>query len=73
MPHDRLEETYSLADLAIRFALSPSAVSTVITGIRTPEQAKLNTRVSQLPPLDERALEVLSRHNWLRGVWYGGK
>jgi len=41
--------------------------------LRTPEQAKMNTRVSQLPPLDERALEVLSRHNWLRGVWYGGK
>jgi aryl-alcohol dehydrogenase-like predicted oxidoreductase len=68
-----LDETYSLADLAIRFALAPPAVSTVITGIRTPEQAKLNTRVSQLPPLDERALEVLGRHNWLRGVWYGGK
>ena len=68
-----LADTYSMADLAIRFALSPSAVSTVITGIRTSEQAVQNAAVSDLPPLSSDVLRVLARHNWLRGVWYGGK
>ena len=68
-----LSETYSLADLAIRFALSPPMVSTVITGIRNQQQAIANTRASSLPPLTPATLEVLARHNWLRGVWYAGK
>ncbi|XZE53442.1 aldo/keto reductase [Planctomycetaceae bacterium SH139] len=68
-----LADTYSLADLAIKFALAPEAVSTVITGIRNPAQAEQNAAVSELPELSERVLEVLTRHNWHRGVWYAGK
>jgi aryl-alcohol dehydrogenase-like predicted oxidoreductase len=68
-----LAETYSMADLAIRFALSPPAVSTVITGIRNEDQARLNAAASDLPPLSPETLRTLSRHNWMRGVWYGGK
>jgi aryl-alcohol dehydrogenase-like predicted oxidoreductase len=68
-----LAEEYSMADLAIKFALSPPAVSTVIVGMRNPEQARKNAAVSNMPPLSESALRLLARHNWLRGVWYGGK
>ena len=70
----KLQETYSLADLAIRFALDAApGVSSVITGIRSEEQARNNAAVSALPPLPETLLKRLRRHNWLRGVWYGGK
>jgi aryl-alcohol dehydrogenase-like predicted oxidoreductase len=68
-----LDHEYSLADLAIRFATSPSSVSTVITGIRNVQQAQQNARVSDLPELSSEVLSVLSRHNWMRGVWYSGK
>jgi aryl-alcohol dehydrogenase-like predicted oxidoreductase len=63
--------TYTLADAALRFALAPPAVSSVIAGIRNVEQAQLNAAVSDLPPLPEPLLLALRRHNWLRGVWYG--
>ncbi len=69
----KLENTYSLADLAIRFALEATAVSTVITGVRSEEQAKRNAAVSALPKLPITLSERLRRHNWLRGVWYSGK
>jgi aryl-alcohol dehydrogenase-like predicted oxidoreductase len=68
-----LAETYSMPELAIRFALSPPAVSTVITGIRNEDQARRNAAVSELHPLSADSLRALARHNWLRGVWYGGK
>ena len=68
-----LAEQYSLADVALKFALSPPAVSTVIAGIRNIEQAKQNARVSDLPELPNALLSDLQRHRWLRGVWYSGK
>ena len=68
-----LEDQYSLADIALKFALSPTAVSTVIAGIRNVDQAEKNSRVSELPNLPEPLLRDLRRHNWLRGVWYSGK
>lgn len=69
----KLQNTYSLSDLAIRFALDAPAVHSVITGIRTPEQATTNAAVSSLPRLPETLTQRLHRHNWLRGVWYSGK
>ena len=68
-----LNQTCSLADLALQFALHPTAVSSVIAGIRNPTQAEQNSRVSDLPPLSESLLRDLRRHNWHRGVWYSGK
>jgi aryl-alcohol dehydrogenase-like predicted oxidoreductase len=64
---------YSLADIALKFALSPWEVSTVIAGMRRVEQVQQNTRTSDLQDLPPALLEQLRRHNWLRGVWYGGK
>ena len=41
----------TLATAALKFALKPSAVSTVIPGIRNVQQAEMNIAVSDAPPL----------------------
>jgi aryl-alcohol dehydrogenase-like predicted oxidoreductase len=64
---------YTLAQAALKFVLAHPAVSTVIPGIRTAHQADLNCAVSDLPAMPAALLEKLHRHNWRRGVWYGGK
>jgi len=68
-----LADQYSLAEVALKFALAHPAVSTVIPGIRNPRQAELNAAASDKPDLPEPLMKKLRRHNWLRGVWYGGK
>jgi aryl-alcohol dehydrogenase-like predicted oxidoreductase len=63
----------NLATAALKFALKPSAVSTVIPGIRNVLQAEMNCGVSDLPPMSD-ALEIKLRdHNWRRAFWYSGK
>lgn len=64
---------YSMAQAAIKFVLAHPAVSTVIPGIRNVAQADANCRVSDLPAMGTELLTKLHRHNWRRGVWYGGK
>ncbi|QDV11571.1 General stress protein 69 [Rosistilla oblonga] len=66
-------QDYSVADLAIKFALSASGVGSVITGIRSAEQAELNAAVSDKLAVPDTLLHLLRRHNWRRGVWYAGK
>jgi len=68
-----LQDHFSLADLAIRFAMAPAAVSTVIVGMRNENQVRRNLAALSLPPLGEEILQHLRRHQWLRGVWYSGK
>jgi len=68
-----LAESHTLADVALRFALHPPCVSSVLAGIRNPRQAEQNAASSDSPPLPDGLLTTLRRHNWLRGVWYGGK
>ncbi|TWU39005.1 General stress protein 69 [Novipirellula aureliae] len=68
-----LEEDYTMADVALKFALSRPEVSTVIAGMRNVQQVEQNTRTSQLRDLPADMLTLLERHNWRRGVWYGGK
>jgi aryl-alcohol dehydrogenase-like predicted oxidoreductase len=68
-----LTDQYSLADVALKFVLARPEVSTVVVGMRSAEQAEMNTRVSQLRDLPNDFLEHLRRHDWRRGVWYGGK
>jgi aryl-alcohol dehydrogenase-like predicted oxidoreductase len=63
----------SMAQAALKFVLAHPAVSTVIPGIRNVAQADANCGVSDLPDLSADLLERLHRHNWRRGVWYGGK
>lgn len=67
------ESDYSMPELALKFALSHEAVSTVIPGIRNQHQAIMNTSVSDLPELSKDMLIRLQEHSWNRGFWYGGK
>jgi len=67
------ESGYTMAELALKFALSHEAVSTVIPGIRNQSQAIMNTSVSGLPELSDDILTRLREHTWNRGFWYGGK
>jgi aryl-alcohol dehydrogenase-like predicted oxidoreductase len=64
---------YSMPELALKFALTHEAVSTVIPGIRNRSQALMNIAVSELPELSEEQLLQLREHSWNRGFWYGGK
>ncbi len=68
-----LSDDYSMADVALKFALSRPEVSTVIAGMRTVKQVEQNTRTSQLRDLPDEAITRLRRHNWRRGIWYAGK
>lgn len=62
-----------LAVAALKFALKPREVSTVIPGIRNVRQAEMNLAVSDLPPMSEELEERLHAYNWRRGIWYAGK
>lgn len=64
---------YTMAQAAIKFVLAHPAVSTVIPGIRNVAQAEANCGVSDLVPMHADLIQQLHRHNWRRGVWYGGK
>lgn len=64
---------YTLPQAAIKWALAHPAVSTVIPGMRNVAQAEANCAVSNLPAMPEPLVTRLRRHNWRRGVWYGGK
>jgi aryl-alcohol dehydrogenase-like predicted oxidoreductase len=63
----------TLPEVALKFAMAHSAVSTVIPGIRTVQQAEANTAVSDLEDLPKELLLRLRSHAWLRAFWYGGK
>lgn len=64
---------YTLPQAAIKWVLAHPAVSTVIPGMRSPAQAEANCAVSDLPTMPPALVAKLRRHNWRRGVWYGGK
>jgi len=63
----------TLPQAAIKFALAHPAVSTVIPGMRSAQQAEANCRVGDLPPLAPELEHRLRAHNWRRGFWYSGK
>jgi aryl-alcohol dehydrogenase-like predicted oxidoreductase len=63
----------NLATAALKFALKPLAVSTVIPGIRNVQQAKANAGVSDQPPMSDALERTLREHRWNRAFWYGGK
>jgi aryl-alcohol dehydrogenase-like predicted oxidoreductase len=70
---DLVGSGYTLPQAAIKWALAHPAVSTVIPGMRNAAQAEANCDVSDLPPMPEKLVTRLQRHNWRRGVWYAGK
>jgi len=62
-----------LATAALKFALKPAAVSTVIPGMRTARQAELNCGVSDQPTMSDNLEIKLREHAWRRAIWYAGK
>lgn len=64
---------YTVAQGALKFALSHPAMSTIIPGMRNAAQAEANVAVSDLPDMPAALLEKLRRHIWLRGNWHAGK
>jgi len=62
-----------LATTALKFALKPKSVSTVIPGIRNVRQAEMNIGVSDAQPISDELEGKLRAHNWRRAFWYAGK
>lgn len=62
-----------LATAALKFALKPAAVSTVIAGMRNPDQARRNCAVGEMPPMADELERELFAHQWRRAQWYDGK
>lgn len=62
-----------LPTAALKFALKPPAVSTVIPGMRNTRQVELNLAISDQPPLSDELENKLRPHAWARAMWYGGK
>jgi aryl-alcohol dehydrogenase-like predicted oxidoreductase len=59
----------TLAEIALRFCLSHSAVSSVIPGMRRRETVESSCRASRLGPLEPGVLERLKRHAWRRNFY----
>lgn len=68
-----MQDDYTLADVAIRFALDRPEVSAVAVGMRNVDQVQKNLATAAKSPLPDQMLQRLRRHNWRRGVWYAGK
>jgi aryl-alcohol dehydrogenase-like predicted oxidoreductase len=58
---------------ALKFALKPAAVSTVIPGMRNVRQVEANCSVSDQPPISDALETKLRPFNWRRAFWYDGK
>jgi aryl-alcohol dehydrogenase-like predicted oxidoreductase len=56
----------SLPDLALRFILHHSAVSTTIPGMRRVRHVEANLAAGQAPPLTAEAIAALRAHRWDR-------
>ncbi len=56
----------SLPRLALRYVLSQTAVSVVIPGIRSPQQAEENAAASADGPLPPKVVKKLHAHRWNR-------
>lgn len=63
------DEAKSLPELALRFCLHHTAVSTVIPGMRTTRHVTANTGVSDKGPLPEKLVERLRPHRWIRNFY----
>jgi aryl-alcohol dehydrogenase-like predicted oxidoreductase len=54
-----------LAEIALRFCLSSSAVSVVIPGMRSTRNAERNVHAAAAGPLEASQLAALRRHRWV--------
>jgi aryl-alcohol dehydrogenase-like predicted oxidoreductase len=63
----------NMAAAALKFALKPPAVTTVIAGMRNAMQARANCLVGTEPAMSDDLERDLRSHNWRRSFWYAGK
>ena len=63
------EEVETLPELALRYCLSPEAVTTVIPGMRSSRHVAANCGVSGKPGLSVELLEKLKKHRWVRNFY----
>lgn len=63
------EESDSLPDLALRFTLFPSAVSTVIPGMRSEKHVRANIASSRKPQLSPGLISDLKGFRWIRNFY----
>lgn len=66
--NELLPEGMTLAEFAMRFSISHSAVSTSIPGMRKLEHVKTNIALSDGQPLPAELIEKLRAHRWNRKV-----
>jgi aryl-alcohol dehydrogenase-like predicted oxidoreductase len=59
----------ALAEIALRYTISPPAVTSTIPGMRTVRNVERNAAVSDKGPLDEATLKILKRHAWDRNFY----
>jgi aryl-alcohol dehydrogenase-like predicted oxidoreductase len=58
-----------LPEIALRFCLSHPAVTTVIPGMRSPENVEANAAAAERGPLSEDELTLLRAHRWERNFY----
>ena len=63
-------EAQGIAELALRFTLSPPAVSTVIPGMRSMKNVESNCALSDGRLLSEKLLSELKNHRWVRDFYH---
>lgn len=59
-------ENSTMAEMALRFILSNDTVSTIIPGMRKLKNVEANIAASDKGKLDEKLLEELKNHKWIR-------
>jgi aryl-alcohol dehydrogenase-like predicted oxidoreductase len=56
----------TMSEMALRFILGESAISTIIPGMRKPGHTKINMKTSDDGPLDAELMKKLENHRWDR-------
>jgi aryl-alcohol dehydrogenase-like predicted oxidoreductase len=67
--HDLDIPAGAMPEVALRFCLSPPAVSTVIPGMRSRANVDFNCSIPGKGPLPEKVLAILRNHAWTRNFY----
>jgi len=67
--HDTGITLDELPSVALRFCLTPPAVSTVIPGMRNVRHVAANVAASDAGPLPAEMVAKLRKHRWVRNYW----
>jgi len=59
----------AMPEVALRFCLSPPAVSSVIPGMRTRANVDFNCAIPGKGPLPDKVLAILEKHTWERNFY----